>query len=148
MAREAKEMCWKNVRDYRNSNEENCVLLLRNIEWQHIDNSLDPDIQRLFFKQEVTNILSIMCPCKKVYTRKHPPLWITPEIYRLIRERKHLYKLYRVTGCYDILKLVYHKGLDLFGTCLGQHWIVSCGSSVSLLCPVAPGFYESFCVDI
>ena len=64
-------------------------------------------MQWLFFKSEVLNILSVMCPYKKVFTRKWQPLWITPEIYRLIRERKRLYKLYRMTGCYDILKLVY-----------------------------------------
>ena len=48
-----------------------------------------------------------MCPYKHVHSRKHPPLWVTPEIYRIIRDRKRLFNLYRARGCYDVLKLVY-----------------------------------------
>ena len=48
-----------------------------------------------------------MCPYKRVLSRKNKPLWITTEIYRLIRERKRRLKLYRETGCYEILKMVH-----------------------------------------
>ena len=105
--REVKDMTWKTVRDYRNFNEENFVRLLTMIDWNQFDVSLDPNVQWLFMKEEILNILSVMCPYKRVYTRKNPTLWITPEIYRLIREIKRLLALYRSTGCNDILKLVY-----------------------------------------
>ena len=48
-----------------------------------------------------------MCPHKRVLTQKHKPLWITPEIYHSIRERKRFFSRYKSTGCYDILKQVY-----------------------------------------
>ena len=48
-----------------------------------------------------------MCPYKRVSDRKYKPLWITPEIYQQIRKRKRLFRLYRQTGCYDILRHVY-----------------------------------------
>ena len=35
---------------------------------------------------------------KKVLTRKNRPLWINQDIFRSIRERKRLLKLYRITG--------------------------------------------------
>ena len=100
-------MVWKTVRDYSNFNKDRFVTLLQNIEWNSFNDSLNPNDQWIFLKNEILQILSVMCPYKRVYTMKHAPLWITPEIYRLIRERKRLMKLYRATGCYDILKLVY-----------------------------------------
>ena len=105
--RETKEMCWKTVRDYRKFNGQAFVALLNISDWNNYDTSLDPNVQWLFLKNEVLNVLSVMCPYKRVYTRKYPPLWITPEIYRLIRERKLMLKLYKATGCYEILKLVH-----------------------------------------
>ena len=60
--RETKEMCWKTVRDYSKFNEENFITLVRNVDWTVYDRSLDPDAQWLFFKSEILNILSVMCP--------------------------------------------------------------------------------------
>ena len=105
--RESKEMCWKTVRDYSKFDEHSFVGLIENMDWTVYDTSLDPDTQWLFIKNSILNILSIMCPYKRVYSQKTKLLWITPEIYRLIRERKRLLKLYRATGCYDIMKLVH-----------------------------------------
>ena len=105
--REFKEMCWRTVRDYSKFNELNFTTLVINSDWSTYDISLDPDIQWHIFKSIILNILAVMCPYKRVFTRKTQPLWSTPDIYRLIKERKRLLKLYRDTGCYQILKLVH-----------------------------------------
>ena len=63
-------MTWKTVRDYKNFNEENFVRLLTMIDWNQFDVSLDPNVQWLFMKEEILNVLSVMCPYKRVYTRK------------------------------------------------------------------------------
>ena len=105
--RETKEMVWVTVRDYSKFDEKMFVLLIKNQDWNTFDHSLNPNDQWSFIRTRIIDILSIMCPYKRVFSRKYKPLWITPEIYRAIRERKRLLKLYRATGCYDILKQVY-----------------------------------------
>ena len=103
-AREQKEMAWITVRDYSKFDEKLFVQLIKNLDWTLFDRSLDPNEQWCFICSRVSEILSISCPYKHIFSRKYKPLWITPEIYRNIRERKRLLKLYRDTGCYEILK--------------------------------------------
>ena len=43
----------------------------------------------------ITEILSIMCPYKIVNARKTRSPWLTPEIDKLIREKKELVKRYK-----------------------------------------------------
>ena len=89
-AREKKEMIWENVRDYSKYNEDIFVQILKNMDWSTFDQSLDPNFQWEFIRAKIIDILSVMCPYKRVFSRKYKPLWITPEIYRNIRERKRL----------------------------------------------------------
>ena len=96
-AREMKEMVSRVVRNYKNYNENVFIQLVRNLDWTEFDNCLDPNKQWLFIREKLTGILSVMCPYKHVNSRKYKPLWITPDIYRSIRERKRMFKLYRQT---------------------------------------------------
>ena len=57
---------------------------------------LNPSIQWKFFYENVKEILSIMYPYTVVHTRSIRKKWITKGIYRLIRERKRLIKMYRL----------------------------------------------------
>ena len=95
------------VTDYSKFDENQFVQLVRNLDWKEFDDCLDPNIQWSFIRTKILEILLIMCPFKRVCDRKYKPLWITPKIYQMIRKRKRLFKLYRQTGCYDILKKVY-----------------------------------------
>ena len=47
--------------------------------------------------ENILSILSVMCPIKKVYARKYITPWLTPEIYRLIRERKEWLRKYEMS---------------------------------------------------
>ena len=48
-------------------------------------------------KQYIRNIQSIMCPFKKVNSCKTVTPWLTPDIYKLIRQKKLLIKKYKTT---------------------------------------------------
>ena len=49
-------------------------------------------------------ILSVMCPYKKVYTRKESVPWLTPEIYNALRDKRLSIKKYKQSKCIDDLK--------------------------------------------
>ena len=96
--REKKEMIYKIVRNYSRYNEKTLITLLRASDWDLFNTCISPDEQWNIIEGKITDILSIMCPYKKVLTRKNRPLWINQDIFRTIRERKRLLKLYRITG--------------------------------------------------
>ena len=96
--REKKDMVFKTVRNYRKYNEKDLITLLRASDWDLFNVSMSPDDQWNIIEDKITEIMSIMCPYKKVLSRKNRPLWINQDIFRAIRERKRLLKLYRITG--------------------------------------------------
>ena len=63
--------------------------------WDNFNTSTDPDIRWEIILSYVLDILSVMCPYKKVQTHKTPTPWLTPEIYRAIRKKKLLVKLHK-----------------------------------------------------
>ena len=80
------------VRDFKAFNAENFRILITDIDWSEFDSDLNPARQWSYLYNSVVEIMSIMCPLKKVHSRKPRRNWITMEIYRLIRERKNLIK--------------------------------------------------------
>ena len=68
------------------------------------DNLLDPNLQWEIMLDAILNILSIMCPFKKVFARKTVTPWLSQEIYSAIREKKILVKKYRQTRNQDDLR--------------------------------------------
>ena len=91
-------MIFKTVRNYSKYDKNDLITLLRASDWDLFNNSVSPNDQWNIIEDKITDILSIMCPYKKVLTRKNRPLWINQEVFRAIRERKRLLKSFRITG--------------------------------------------------
>ena len=90
-------MTVRNVRDYSAFDKNNYEVLLSNSDWSVFDRTEVPEIQWEIMLRNVRNILSIMCPYKRVNTRQDTTPWITQDIYTLIREKKKLVKRYKMT---------------------------------------------------
>ena len=95
--KEVRNVVTETVRDYKNFNKENFCQLISDMEWNDFDTERSPTVQWNYLLDNVLEILSIMCPYKKVHTRTPSKPWITPEIYTCIRERKRMFKMYRTT---------------------------------------------------
>ena len=87
----------RTVRDYRAFDPDIFENSLVHSEWTKINGNNDPDMHWEIILKNIHNILSIMCPFKMVNTRKSVTPWLTPEIYRLIREKKCLVKKYKIS---------------------------------------------------
>ena len=85
------------VRDYSKFNKEVFCNLISDSDWKNFDLDLNPITEWKFIESTITEILAVMCLYKKVHTRKPRAKWITPDIFRLIRDRKRLLKSYRIT---------------------------------------------------
>ena len=94
--KEKKVITVETVRDYKAFNAENVRTLITDIDWTKFDTDLNPARQWSYLYNSVVEIMSIMCPVKKVHSRKPRRNWITVEIYRLIRERKNLMKKIKI----------------------------------------------------
>ena len=92
------------VRDYSAFDKQIFENLLVNSPWYTFDSAIDPDIQWEIILEKINNILAVMCPFKKVNSRKNVIPWLTPEIYKAIREKKALVKKYKITKCPKDLK--------------------------------------------
>ena len=80
-------------------------MLNRNTKnWLEYDTMQDIDRQWQFIKDSALEILSIMCPYKTIHVRKVPTPWITPDIFKMIKEKRDLVKTYKTDGQQDILK--------------------------------------------
>ena len=73
-ARESKEMASRVVRDCKNFYENIFISLAQNLDWTEFDNCLDPNFQWIFIREKNNEILSVMCPYKRVISRKYKPL--------------------------------------------------------------------------
>ena len=93
--KEQHDIVARTVCDYRAFDEAVLENSLLQRDWSNFDQSLDPDVQWEIILNYVLDILSIMCPYKIVQTKRKPSPWLTPEIYRAIREKKNLVKLYK-----------------------------------------------------
>ena len=92
-------------RDFKNYSKPNVVLLLKNYNWNPLRNSLDPNSQWDMLYKRILEMLSIMCPFKRYRQREVVKPWLTPEIYRAIRNRERSIKVFQSTGCQHYYKL-------------------------------------------
>ena len=83
-------MITKTVHDYRIFDKENFGQLLTSENRHNFDISVDTDVQWEIIYQYSMEILSVMCPYKKVQTPKNITPWLTQEIYAAIRNKKDL----------------------------------------------------------
>ena len=102
--KENKECSIKTSRQYKNYNHDDFSKLLRSKNWLEYDTMQDLDRQWQFIKDSALEILSIMCPYKTIHVRKVPTPWITPDIYKMIKEKRDLVKTYKTYSQQDILK--------------------------------------------
>ena len=72
--------------------------LLMDIDWNMYDNEKDVNIMWNMLESKMNEILSVMCPTKRVYIRSHKSPWITQEIIKYINDRTKFTKLFRKTG--------------------------------------------------
>ena len=83
------------MRDYSRYNKEDFTNLIINSDWSEYDLLLDPNLQWEILLSNVLNVLSIMCPYKRVFARKEIVPWLTPEIYKALQDKKNSIKKYR-----------------------------------------------------
>ena len=100
--RENRECDTKFSRQYKNYNHDHFVKLLQK-DWTEYDGMIDTNDQWLFIKNLAMEILSIMCPYKTVHVRKQSTPWITPDIFRMIKEKQNTVKAYKIDKDPDIL---------------------------------------------
>ena len=86
---------FKTVRDYSRYNKDEFTNLIINSDWSEYDLLLDPNLQWEILLSNVLNVLSIMCPYKRVFARKEIVPWLTPEIYKALQDKKNSIKKYR-----------------------------------------------------
>ena len=70
----------RTVRDYHAFDQNNFEHLLRNSKRTVFDANQNPEIQWQIMVNHIQNILSIMCPFKRVNSRKNKKPWITQDI--------------------------------------------------------------------
>ena len=99
----------RKVRDYRVFNENVFETILKGKNWDDFNATPNPDVQWEVILKYVNEILAIMCPYKIVNTRKKVTLWLTPDIYKAIREKKSLVKHYKAGKDPEILKALRTK---------------------------------------
>ena len=100
---ERKDVIVKSVRDYRAFDEANLKILLNDCDWQVFYWNQNPDVHWEIILKYINDILSIMCPYKKVTTRKHVTPWLNPDIYKAIKDKQHLVKSYKISKNPDTL---------------------------------------------
>ena len=103
-ARELKHKETKLIRLYNRHNLEMLGNLLSTTDWSEIDHSNDVDEKWALLLKYVRDIITIMCPLKKIYVRKCQPPWFHKHLLVLIRERERLSRLFRNTGDSDVLR--------------------------------------------
>ena len=86
------------LRNYKLYNAENFVNLFRHrlsqIDYFEID---DPNVFRHHIYSIAINILEVMCPFRRYKQREIPTPWIIPDIYREIRIRSQIVRLFNRT---------------------------------------------------
>ena len=102
--RESKSKVPKLVRLYNRLDLKLLGVLLDTLDWSDFNNSEDPHFKWEFIRKSVTDIVEIMCPLKKMFVSKKQPPWLTKDIYRMIRDRERLSRLFRNTGDSDVLR--------------------------------------------
>ena len=105
--REQHKTVYRTLRDLSNFDSNIFRQLLINDTWEMFDNAENvSDLWDIFYKK-VYDILAIMCPLKRFKQREHVTPWLSADIYKAMRERDKLVKLFKVTRNQAHLKLAH-----------------------------------------
>ena len=105
--KKAREYTYKEpkfIRLYNRLDLKTLGTILVNLNWGVYDTLDDVDEKWEFIKNKVRDIIVVMCPLKKIFVRKRQPPWIDGFIFKLIRDRERLSRLFRNTGDSDVLR--------------------------------------------
>ena len=105
--REKHKNVYRILRDLSNFDAQNFRNLLINESWENFDNTDDVDELWSLFYKKIYDIIAIMCPLKQFKQREKVTPWLTPEIYRTMRERDKCIKLFKLTRLHDHLVLAH-----------------------------------------
>ena len=96
---------WKTIRQYKNYNEVVFCNILMEIDWNAYAVEMNVDIMWDTLLDKINEILTVMCPFKRVYVRSQKTPWITNDIIHYINERTKFIKLFRKTGSLHFFEL-------------------------------------------
>ena len=103
-AREIKSKVPRMIRLYNRLDLKVLGDLVKNLDWNIFASDPDPNTKWLFIKDNVSKIIEVMCPLKRIFVRKSQPPWFNNTISKLIRDRVRLARLFRNTGDSDVLR--------------------------------------------
>ena len=92
--REKTNKKWKTIRMMKNFDRNVFCELLLNSDWNQYYTSRDVDYMWTVIYTRVIEILSIMCPYKKVCLRDPKTPWINADVIKAINERKKYVRMY------------------------------------------------------
>ena len=112
--KEREKVCkkWKIIRAQKNFDTNIFCDLLQNHDWTGYFASRDVDLLWDEIFQKITEILSIMCPYKRVCLRDPKTPWVNDALIKAINERKKYMRLYRKTKnlfIWDICKYMRNR---------------------------------------
>ena len=96
---------WKTIRIFKHYNSDNFINLLLQSDWNMYETENNPDVLWDIIVDKIDNILSVMCPYKKVYVRHRKTPWITPEIIHYMNERKKYVRILKMTNGYGLFEV-------------------------------------------
>ena len=106
--REVVKKEWKNIRQCKNFDENVFQNLFLNLNWHDFDITDNVDGKWDCFLHKVSEILSIMCPYKKVHVRSRKTPWMSPDIIYYMNERAKYNKIFKKTGSPSMYDLCRH----------------------------------------
>ena len=102
--REVHTYVYRTVRDMSKFDKKVFSDTLKNSNWDFVQESDDMEYIWETLYMRIYNILTVMCPYRKYKQREYVTPWITPEIYKAMRERDNLIQMFKRTGHEDYLK--------------------------------------------
>ena len=96
---------WKTIRMYKNYDKEAFVNLLCQSDWIDYDVEENPKVLWDIISSKIENILSVMCPYKKVFIKSRKTPWITPEIIHYMKERSKCARILKKTNGYGLFEI-------------------------------------------
>ena len=93
----------RTFRDLTNFDVQIFKNLMQNQNWEDFDNSEDVEVLWSLYYKKMYDILTVMCPFKRFKQREVVTPWLTPYIYRTMRERDRIIKLFKLTRFQEYL---------------------------------------------
>ena len=103
---------WKTIRQYKNFDKNTFCDLIMQIDWAVYDRETDVNKMWDLIVDKINEILSVMCPMKRMYLCNKKSVWITPNIIYYINQRNRMSNIFRKTGSplmFELLKFLRNK---------------------------------------